>query len=75
MRKHWRGNLILEGVGRQLWGGRMGQGEEREKEMHTAHLLFKNIYIIDKGWFLQGGTRAQRSYTSPARATNAYTII
>ena len=59
MLKHWRGNLTLEGVGRQLWGGgRWARGEEREKEMHTTPLLFKNIYIIDKAWLLQGGTTA-----------------
>lgn len=47
-------------------GGRveMDQGEERDirerkkREMHTTPLLFKNIYIIDKAWLLQGGTTA-----------------
>lgn len=62
MLKHWRGNLTLEGVGRMPEGAAgkrgMGQGEEREKEMHTTPLLFKNIYIIDKAWLLQGGTTA-----------------
>lgn len=72
MLKHWRGNLTLEGVGRQLGGmEELGQGEEREKEMHTTPLLFKNIYIIDKAWLLQEGTIAHWSFISQAWATNA----
>lgn len=38
-----------ETVGGMGWRG-------GEKEMHTTPLLFKNIYIIDKAWLLQGGT-------------------
>lgn len=38
----------------------MGRGEESEKEMHTTPLLFKNIYIIDKAWLMQGGTTAHQ---------------
>lgn len=68
MRKHWRGNLTLEGVGRQPGEGEMGQGEEihTEKERHTTPLLLKNIYIIDKAWLLQGGTTTHTSSISPA---------
>lgn len=71
MLKHWRGNLTLEGVGRQLGGkGWMGKGEEREKEMHTTPLLFKNIYIIDKAWLLQGGATTHRSSISQGKQTH-----
>lgn len=41
--------MTLKDVGGDSRGLRGdGQGEEREKEMHTTPLLFKNIYIIDK---------------------------